>query len=69
MKITTITTRRLPDTVLNLELTDIEAGFLRCILGSYRRDFGFGRDLFNVLSEYHFPEYEKRYPKWRDEVE
>ena len=53
-----------------IELNDIEAGYLRHILieRGAPTPGAFASQLVEQLNSYHFPNYEERYPRWREEL-
>ena len=53
-----------------ISLNAMEAGFLRAALYQYSSRGlvdGFADNLFRALDKFNYPEYDKKYPNWRDE--
>ena len=51
---------------VTIELDEMEAGFLRCILKNYEKPLlsgSFGTDLYRQLEPMHLPKYSKLYPE------
>ena len=53
---------------VTITLTDMEAGYLRRILGGIHTNASADK-VFNELDRYIFPEYEEQYPRWRQAME